>query len=88
MLNDMTEDIFKRELQRRDKQREKHRDIRNLFQMFVDTAGDLLRQFVLDRKKYYEIRDLLIKLVGYVNIEIGKIHKRYNCVVPYKLLIE
>jgi hypothetical protein len=88
MLNDMTEDIFKRELQRRDKQREKHRDIRNLFQMFVDTAGDLLRQFVLDRKKYHEIRDLLIKLAGYVNTEIGKIHKRYNCVVPYKLSIE
>jgi len=87
MLNDMDESSFKRELQRRDKQREKHRDIRNLFQMFVDTAGDLLRQYVLDHKKYSEIKGLLIKLAGYVNDEIDKIHKRYNCVIPYKLTI-
>lgn len=87
MLNDMTEPTFKKELQRRDKMREKYRDIRNIFQMFVDTAGDLLRQYVLDNSKYKEIRDILIKLAGYTNDEIRKIHNRYNCITPYTLQI-
>ena len=87
MLNDMDTPTFKKELQRRDKMREKYRDIRNIFQMFVDTAGDLLRQYVLDNSKYKEIRDILIKLAGYTNDEIRKIHNRYNCITPYTLQI-
>jgi hypothetical protein len=87
MLNDMDTPTFKKELQRRDKMREKYRDIRNIFQMFVDTAGDLLRQYVLDNSKYKEIRDILIKLASYTNDEIRKIHNRYNCIIPYTLQI-
>ena len=87
MLNDMDEDSFKKELQRRDKTREKYRDIRNIFQMFVDTAGDLLRQFVLDKPKREDIKVVLIKLAQYTNSEIRKIHKRYNCIIPYTLQI-
>lgn len=87
MLNDMDEVAFKKELQRRDKMREKHRDIRNIFQMFVDTAGDLLRQYVLDKTKYDEIKDILVKLARYTNDEIRKIHSRYKCITPYLIQI-
>tara|TARA_B110000977_G_scaffold142174_1_gene180376 strand:+ start:987 stop:1454 length:468 start_codon:yes stop_codon:yes gene_type:complete len=85
MLNDMSEEEFKRELQRRDKLREKNRDIRNIYQMFVDTAGDLLRQYVLDVTEYVGIREILMELVEYINVEVRNIHTRYTCVVPRKL---
>lgn len=82
MLNDIGEDRFKKELQRRDKLREKNRDIRNIHQMFIDTAGDLLRQYVIDTTNYKDIRKILLELVDYINVEVHKIHNRYNCVVP------
>jgi len=87
MLNDIPEFNFKRELQRRDKLREKNRDIRNIHQMFIDTAGDLLRQYILDKTKYTELKNLVVKLVEYINDETKKIHRRYNCVVPYKIYL-
>ena len=85
MLNDMSKEEFKRELQRRDKLREKNRDIRNIYQMFVDTAGDLLRQYVLDVTEYVGIREILMELVEYINVEVRNIHTRYTCIVPRKL---
>lgn len=85
MLNDIDEFRFKKELQRRDKLREKNRDIRNIHQMFIDTAGDMLRQYVLNPNDYKNLRGVLVELVEYVNKEIKKIHNRYNCVVPHLL---
>ena len=85
MLDDIDEFRFKKELQRRDKLREKNRDIRNIHQMFIDTAGDILRQYVLNPNEYKKLRSVLLELVEYVNREIRKIHNRYNCVVPHIL---
>jgi hypothetical protein len=85
MLNDIDEFRFKRELQRRDKLREKNRDIRNIHQMFIDTAGDMLRQYVLNPNEYKKLRSVLLELIEYVNKEIRKIHNRYNCVIPHIL---
>jgi len=82
MLNQLTEPQFKRELQRRDKQREKFRDISNIFRMIIDTGGDLLRQYVLDQNRYVEIMNIICKLTDYANEVIDVIRKRYNCVVP------
>jgi hypothetical protein len=87
MLNDLDEIRFKRELQRRDKLREKNRDIRNIHQMFIDTAGDMLRQFVIDTREYSKLRELLLELVEYVNKEVIKIRGRYNCIIPHLLEI-
>lgn len=87
MLKDTTEERFKRELQRRDKLREKNRDIRNIHQMFIDTAGDLLRQYVLKPSRHEDVRTVLLELVEYVNEHITKIHRRYDCILPHKLSI-
>jgi hypothetical protein len=82
MLNELSETHFKRELQRRDKQREKFRDITNIFRMIIDTGGDLLRQYVLERERYLEIMDIIHKLTDYANEVIGQIRKRYTCIIP------
>ncbi len=87
MLNELTEPQFKKELQRRDKQREKFRDIGNIFRMIIDTGGDLLRQYVLNQEKYIEIMNILHNLIDYANEVIDVIRKRYNCVVPKNLNI-
>jgi hypothetical protein len=82
MLNELEEKAFKKELQRRDKQRERYRDIVNIYRMVVDTGGDLLRQYVLDQDRVDEIVDIATKLVEYANGVIKTIQKRYNCVTP------
>tara|TARA_B100001094_G_scaffold237098_1_gene232282 strand:+ start:10333 stop:11355 length:1023 start_codon:yes stop_codon:yes gene_type:complete len=82
MLNELDEVLFKKELQRRDKQRERHRDITNIYRMVLDTGGDLLRQYVIDPNKMKEIMDIAKKLIEYTNGIIKTIQKRYNCVTP------
>ena len=83
MLGELSETDYKKKIQRREKSHEKKRDIHNVLRMFIDTTGDLLRQFVIDKNKFDEIYELLAKLVGYTSRELYNISKRYNCVVPY-----
>jgi hypothetical protein len=85
MLNELREEYFKKELQRRDKQRERHQDITNIFRMVIDTGGDLLRQYVLEPDRIDEIIDIATKLFEYANEVMGTIRKRYNCVAPYNI---
>jgi len=82
MLNELEEEHFKKELQRRDKQLERYRDITNIFRMVIDTGGDLLRQYVIEPGKIDEIIDVVIKLIDYTNNVIETIRKRYNCITP------
>ena len=74
---------YKKKIQRREKSREKKRDIHNVLRMFIDTTGDLLRQFVIEKDKFDDIYELLSKLVGYTSKELYNVSKRYNCIVPY-----
>ena len=87
MLNETSEQSLKKELQRRDKQRERYRDIANIFRMVIDTGGDLLRQYVIEPSKYGEIMDICKKLIQYANGVIMTIRKRYNCVYPHNIYL-
>ena len=82
MLNELDELDFKKELQKRDKHRERFRDINNIFRMIIDTGGDLLRQYVLDPERVNEIIDIAQKLVDYSNGVMKTLRKRYNCTTP------
>jgi len=85
MLNELEESAFKKELQRRDKQREKFRDITNILRMVIDTGGDLLRQYVLEPDRVDEIVDISLKLIEYANSVMETIRIRYNCIAPYNI---
>lgn len=87
MLNEIDEEYLKRELQRRDKQRERHRDITNIYRMLIDTGGDILRQYVLDIEKYNEIMEIIVRLINYTNDVLSIIRKRYTCVLPRNINI-
>lgn len=85
MLNELDEETFKKIIQRRDKHRERYRDIRNILTMVMDTGGDILRQYVLEPDRCDEIVDTLTKLVEYANGVLETLRKRYNCSTPYNI---
>lgn len=87
MLNELDEKGFKKELQRRDKEKEKHRDINHIYRMIVDTGGDLLRQYVIDVDRVDEIIDEALKLVEYANEVMAVIRTRYKCTLPANINI-
>ena len=80
MLNDMSEKEFKHKIQAVDKHKEKNADIVNVYRMFIDTASDLLRQYVITEDA--NILPILRELVVYANDIVRSIHKRYKCVTP------
>jgi len=90
LLGNIDEDYFKKTLQLNEKSREKHRDFNNIYQMFTNVGGDILRQMVLssstNRQKSNEFVDeqmiVLNNLVQYFNDHIKKIGKSYKVVYP------
>jgi hypothetical protein len=87
MLNEINEHFFKKEIQRRDKQRERFRDVNNIFRMVIDTGGDLLRQYALEPERYTEIKDICKKLIEYANGVLETIRKRYTCIHPQNIYL-
>ena len=82
MLHEIDDEEFKKELQRRDKQNAKAGDVSQLFQMFLDTSSDELRQYLLGKDRR-EVLENIRSLTDYTNGVIRTIHDRYNCVTPY-----
>lgn len=87
MLNEIDEKSFKRELQRRDKRKEKNRDVTNIFRMVLDTGGDLLRQYLIDKSRENELVNIINELVVYTNGVLKTIRTRYNCVIPRDIYV-
>ena len=87
LIKIISDDEFKKELQRRDKHKCKLEDIRNIYGMFSDTCGDLLRQWMIDPTKTKDIMRTVHALADYSNRVITKIRNRYNCSVPYYIFL-
>ena len=88
LLNEISEENVKRELQRRDKHNAKTRDIRDIYNMYIDTVGDLLRQYVLDKSKENDILIEVKELTLYTNQVLDKIRRRYRCRVPHNIILD
>jgi len=84
MLREIDDEAFKKELQRRDKQNAKALDVQQIFQMFLDTSSDELRQYLLGKDKD-EVLNNIRSLTDYTNDVLRTIHNRYACVTPYFL---
>ena len=87
MLNEITDDMFKRELQRRDKYNAKVGDIRDIYRMFLDTVGDILRQYMLDMSNEQVYMRDIEGLTQYTNTVIASIRKRYTSRVPHNIML-
>jgi len=87
LLNQINDSQFKRTLQINEKQNNKNLDFRNIIEMFINVSMDLLRN-VYDCIQNNTRFDILVtieaftSLVEYVNENLKKIGKKYNCVYP------
>jgi hypothetical protein len=87
LLKNISVEDFKKELQKRDKHKCKLEDIRNIYIMFSDTCGDLLRQWMIDTSKTKDILRTVHALADYSNKVISKIRNRYNSSVPHYIFL-
>lgn len=87
MMNRMTEDEFKMHIQRRDKHNSKMRDIQDIYRMYIDSVGDILRQFMLDPGNEQAFVEEIRGLTGYTNLVMEKIRKRYTSRVPHNIIL-
>ena len=86
ILKELSNREMKRELQRRDKYNAKIADISDIFTMYQDTVGDLLRQYIIDIYREHEILLEMNELTIYTNSVLDKIRRRYTCRRPYNLI--
>jgi hypothetical protein len=82
MLNEISEEDFKIKIQRIEKTYRRKTEIRQVLQMLVDTAGDILRQMVREPHRVNEFQDVLQELRMYYNQSQEMLSVRYNCVTP------
>jgi predicted methyltransferase len=88
ILKELTDLEMKRELQRRDKYNAKIADIIDIFTMYQDTMGDLLRQYIIDTQREREIIVEMNELTIYTNSVLDRIRRRYTCRRPYNLIFD
>lgn len=86
LMNDITEEQFKRRLQQVEKDNHKKREIYMVLEMYIHTMIDLFRNLISERKLYEDSlnhwRKEVENLQKYANRYFEKISQRYNCVVP------
>jgi len=83
LMGDISEDFWKKELQKREKAREKARDISQILEMYSNTGADYIRQMMLNENTVMDTIKFFTELTRYFNETMEVIHSRYNCVTPY-----
>ena len=83
LMDEIPEEGFKKELQRREKAYIKKLEIRNILQMYVDTSSDLMRQLCLDSPNLDKYMETFCQLKDYFNESCAILSNRYNCVSLY-----
>ena len=81
LMNDIDEKEFKVTIQKREKAKNKNRDVANILRMFVDTSSDIMRQVCVEGEILPHL-DILNNLIQYTNTTFEHIHKRYSCATP------
>ena len=87
MMNYLNDYILKDFLQRQEKHREKCREMSNIYEVIINSCGDLLRQYVLDQTRYMEIVNYIKQIFEYGNEIFSSIRKRYISVSPKNIEI-
>ena len=83
MMNKITDEAWKKELQKREKSQMKKRDFGMLLRMFVDASTDIFRRLVETHENERDLPAIyteLNELRKYVNKEMIVLHGRYGCV--------
>jgi hypothetical protein len=82
MIGDISEDIFKKKIQQREKARQRKTDIRQVLEMYMAVLNDLFQSFV-NNADIPELMTSLEALKNHVNPTLKMVSARYtNCAVP------
>jgi len=84
LLNELSENDFKKTLQQREKRNDKNREFSQVYQMFIDVGTDtLLKIFEATSSEEVIVHTKVFEpLTNYFNESLCKIAKRYKCVYP------
>ena len=78
LLNELSEEEFKKTIQQREKTADKKKDIAQILRMFSITASDMLRQMVLNELSIEKFCKDIEELKNYTNDQFVIISKRYT----------
>ena len=85
MLKDITEDIFKKKIQQREKENQKRTEIGHIMKTYQVITSEIMQRLVSSSslEEFEEISKEFDIIREYINTISGKISKRYGCVSPY-----
>jgi len=85
LMNEISEDEIKFQLQKREKKNQKRRDIYMVYDMFIHTVADILRNYLFgafSNENELKMMEEMSRLREYFNIQMKIISRRFNCRVP------
>lgn len=85
MIGDIDEEKFKKELQKKEKARQKKQEISDILNTYMTVTKEQVLRAVQNRTNNEEIKKIVEELKvlrEYILVEFGKVSKRYNCVAP------
>jgi hypothetical protein len=85
LLNVLTEDNFKKQLQQIEKKRQKKSAIFMILEMFVHTSGDIFRNYIqspYNEPAATQMIQEFISLRDYLNQQLRLVSREFNCKVP------
>ena len=85
MLGDIDETKFKKELQKKEKARQKKQELYDILNTYMTVSREQMQNAVRNYnipEEVVKIADEMQVLREYINGEFSKVSKRYNCVVP------
>lgn len=78
LMNELDEPVFKKLIQRREKAYAKTHAMRDMLQMFVNAASDILRQMIVNNDDVKYIENIIRELVDYCNASFITMAKQYT----------
>jgi hypothetical protein len=84
MLKDITDEVFKKKIQQREKENQKRTEISNIMNMYQVVTSEIMQRIVVSRlpEEYHEISKEFDGIRLYTNSLTTQVSKRYGCVVP------
>ena len=85
MIGSLTEELFKKELQKLEKARQKKNEIHDILTTYQNVTRDQLRLIIDNQRNFPEIDRIckeLFTLRDYINEQMIIVSKRYTCVTP------
>jgi hypothetical protein len=78
LMNEMSEDLFKKTIQQREKAFKQRREYNDIYTTFINISDDLLRQLVIDVSRVDELKETFENLRVYTNNALDKLRTRYG----------